>query len=233
MKRISLIMGHYGSGKTEFAINCALREKAADPEKKISMIDFDIANPYFRSRERQQLLKEAGIDIEFNAFGFDISEDLPAISAGIRAPLEDKSCRVIVDVGGNDTGAMVVKPFMKYFTPDVTEVLLVVNASRTETADLEGALRHMREIQTMTGLAVTGLINNTHLLMETEAAHIMNGHDLCRQITEATGIPLCFDTCREDLAAEVTALAESEHCSDLKLFPMQLIMRPSWLDCPL
>ena len=108
-KRIRVIVGHYGSGKTEFSVNYVL--KLAEQGKKTALVDLDIANPYFRSRERRQLLEGKGIQVFSNAFGYDITADLPAITARIKAPLEDESFQTVVDAGGNDSGARILNQF--------------------------------------------------------------------------------------------------------------------------
>ena len=141
MKRITLIVGHFGSGKTEFSMNLVmdLRKKY----DKVAILDMDIANPYFRSRERQTVLEREGIAIHYNSFGYDITEDLPAISATLRAPLENKDYITVVDVGGNDSGARVLNQFKKYFEGDDCEMLCVLNGNRPETETTEGMIEHL------------------------------------------------------------------------------------------
>ena len=149
MKRITLIVGHYGSGKTEFSVNHVINLKKQ--YDKVAILDMDIANPYFRSRERQEFLEDMGIAIHFNSFGYDITEDLPAISACMKAPLENKDYMVVADVGGDNAGARVLNQFKKYFVDESDcEMLIVVNANRPETANLEGALYHIRTIEAET-----------------------------------------------------------------------------------
>ena len=148
-RRILVVTGHYGSGKTEFCVSLALRlaEKGFGPYGRLALVDLDIANPYFRSRERKQLLEAAGVRVYGNAYAHEITAELPALGADIRAPLEDADCRVIVDVGGNDSGALVLNQFMGYLGPEDALFLTVVNANRPETRDLEGALAHIEAIQ--------------------------------------------------------------------------------------
>lgn len=228
MKRITLIVGHYGSGKTEFSVNLAIDLKKK--YEKVAILDMDIANPYFRSRERQALLEGLGITMHHNAFGYDIAEDLPAVSAGVRAPLENKDFMTVVDVGGNDSGARVLNQFKKYFMNDDSEMLCVVNANRFETDDLEGALRHIAEIEDETGLSVNGIINNTHLLRQTTVDEILKGYKLCKQICERLEIPLVWNTCHVDLVEELEAVKAKEGYDDLIIYPIELYMRPTWLD---
>ena len=230
MKRITLIVGHYGSGKTEFAVNLVLDLKKKFD--KVAILDMDIANPYFRSRERQAMLVEKGITIQFNSFGYDITEDLPALTACMKTPLENKEYTVVADVGGDDSGARVLNQFSKYFVDESDcEMLMVVNANRPETTDLEGALYHINAITAETGLRVQGLINNTHLLRETTTDEIIKGYRLCERIKEKTGIPVAYNTCHVSLLKELEERKRLDPSLEgLNIYPISLYMRPSWLD---
>lgn len=219
-------MGHYGSGKSEFSVNLAI--KLAETENKLAVLDMDIANPYFRSRERQQMLEDLGIEVIFNHYGFDIAEDLPAISARVRAPLENPEFTTIVDVGGNDSGARIINQFHKYFEPEDTERYLVVNANRFETDTLEGAMYHLEQIQNEIQLPINGFINNTHMLSETTAEDVVRGHKLCKELSEQTGIPIVWDTCNEKFVDRLAEIAEDY--DEYNVFPLKLQLRPSWLD---
>lgn len=229
MKRITAIAGHYGSGKTEFSVNLALDLKKE--KDKVAILDMDIANPYFRSRERQKMMEAEGINVIFNTYGFDITEDLPAITAALRGPLENEEFTAVVDVGGNDSGARVLKQFEKYFRRDDCELLCVLNANRPETDTVEGMLEHLHSIEIETGLKFHGLINNTHLLRETTAEDIVKGYKLCRQVSEKLDIPIVWNTCREDLLDDLKQLIADENIEGLEnIYPIKLYMRPSWLD---
>lgn len=224
--RTIAVMGHYGSGKTEFSVNLAMKLKDSEPH--LALIDLDIANPYFRSRERQRMLEAEGISVIFNEYGYDIAEDLPAITARVRAPLEDPAFTTIVDVGGNDSGARIMNQFRKYFEPEGTERYIVINANRFETDTVEGAMFHLEQIREEIGLPITGLINNTHMLAESKASDVVKGHELCLEVSGRTGIPIIWDTCLERLIPELKDIIGED--SDYRLFPLKLYMRPSWLD---
>lgn len=229
MKRITLIVGHYGSGKTEFSVNEVVRLK--QKIEKVSILDMDIANPYFRSRERQQFMEDLGITVYFNSFGYDITEDLPAISACMKAPLENKEFTVVADVGGDNAGARVLNQFKKYFVDETDcEMLIVINANRPETDTFDGAMYHINTIQTETGLKVKGLINNTHMLRETTTEDILKGYRLCRQISEKIQVPIVYNTCVEELVPQLEQVKAAEGLDDLVIYPMKLYMRPTWLD---
>ena len=229
MGRTIMVLGHYGSGKTEFSVNYAMYLKKS--HDKVALLDFDIANPYFRSRERQGMLEECGIDVYFNEYGFDIAEDLPAITAKARAPLENESYDTVVDVGGNDSGARIINQFRKYFEREGTERYLVVNANRFETDDIEGAMFHLEQIRNEIGLEINGLINNTHMLTETTTDDIIKGYGLCREMSERTDIPVVMNTCVEELCDELRE--RTRDMDDFRIFPIKLRMRPSWLDVKL
>ena len=229
MKRITAIAGHYGSGKTEFSVNLALDLKKE--KDKVAILDMDIANPYFRSRERQKMMEAEGINVIFNTYGFDITEDLPAITAALRGPLENEEFTAVGDVGGNDSGARVRKQFEKYFRRDDCELLCVLNANRPETDTVEGMLEHLHSIEIETGLKFHCLINNTHLLRETTADDIVKGYKLCRQVSDKLGIPIVWNTCREDLLDDLKQLIADENIEGLEnIYPIKLYMRPTWLD---
>jgi len=226
-RRILVVTGHYGSGKTEFCVSLAMRlaRMGYGPYRRLALIDLDIANPYFRSRERKAVLEAAGVGVYGNAYEHEITAELPALGANIRAPLEDKDCRVIVDVGGNDTGALVLNQFEKYLGPDEALFLIVVNANRPETRDLEGALAHMEAIEGKTGRRTDGVINNTHLLLETRAADIERGHRLCERFCDTTGRFLWCDCYPEGIVPAEEIAGKYEYP-----MPLGLYMRPSWID---
>ena len=225
-KRIRVIVGHYGSGKTEFSVNYAI--KLAEQGKKTALADLDIANPYFRSRERQQLMESKGIRVYSNTFGYDIAADLPAITARIKAPLEDISYDTVVDAGGDDLGARILIQFDKYLTGPDCDLFCVINANRPETSSFQGALSHINRIQDETKLKITGLINNTHLLMETKADDILKGYDLCSALSEKLNIPVRYNCCRKEIWDDLKD--RIKEIKEFNVFLTTLYMRDSWLD---
>ena len=226
-KRITIVVGHYGSGKTEFAVNLALDFATAG--KKTALVDLDVANVYFRSRERQQLLEENGVQVYSNIYNHEITADLPALASSIRKPLEDQFCETIVDVGGDWSGARILNQFSKYFGNNDGEMLCVINANRPDTETVNGAYYHIRRIEEETGLGVNGLVNNTHMLMETEIEDIMKGYRLCSYLSQKLQIPLVFNCCMEEVLTQFKE-KRMKLPDDLILYPIKLYMRPSWLD---
>jgi cellulose biosynthesis protein BcsQ len=223
--RILIVTGHYGSGKTEFSVSLAMRLARAKTGERLAVIDMDIANPYFRSRERRGTLEEAGIEVFGSLYDKEITAELPALGARLRAPLENKSYRVIVDAGGNDSGALVLNQFKKYFTPETSTTLAVVNFSRYETQNAETAAAHIAAIEYATGLRVEYLVNNTHLLRETTAETVARGHRLAMEVCEKTDKRLFCDCYPAPVVREAELFSIGENP-----FPLGLYMRPTWLD---
>jgi hypothetical protein len=227
MNRITCILGHYGSGKTEFALNLAFRAK--DEGKDVVLCDLDIANPYFRSREYQDLLEEKGIRVYSNSFGYDISEDLPAVSASIKVPLQNKKYTGILDVGGDDLGSRVLNQYHAYLKAEDTDLYCVINGNRPETDSLEGVMKHIRSIEEEINLKITGLVSNTHMANWTTIEDLLKGVDLCKNVTEQTGIPLIYTMAIDDFVEELSQAIKEKNIQGT-VFPVKLFARPHWLN---
>ena len=226
-RRILVVTGHYGSGKTEFCVSLAMQlaKEGYGPYQRLALVDLDIINPYFRSRERKAVLEEAGVRVYGSAYGHEVAAEIPELAADIRAPLEDRDCRVIVDVGGNDAGALVLRQFSKYLTGAENLNLCVVNANRPETRTVEGAIAQIRAIEGNMGAAVDGVVSNTHLLRETDPACVAKGHALCEALCAETGMMLWCDCYPGGIVPEGPWMADYDHLMRLGLY-----MRPAWLD---
>lgn len=227
MKRVIVIAGHYGSGKTELAVSLAMALSTQKEREypRLSIVDLDIANPYFRSRERMSLLESHGVSLYGDTFhSTGATAELPALTAALRAPLEDPGCRTIIDLGGNDAGARVLRQFGKYFEGDGHELWAVVNFRRYETLTVEGARAHVEAIERELELPVSGLVNNTHLLRETTPEIIREGNGLAQALARAMKKPLLY-TCYPAGIIDPQALADIP-----SLMPLGLYMRPGYLD---
>jgi len=248
LKRKTIVTGHYGSGKTEFTVSLAMMlagkgfnstdpsaqenrppmsTGSDEPYKRHAIIDLDIINPYFRSREQKEMLKQSGIEIYGSAFETESTAEVPALSAKLRAPLEDKSCQVIIDTGGNDAGAVVLNQFTKYFTDDETTMLAVVNANRPDTSDINSAIEHIEAIEFITNLKISDIVSNTHMLRETTVDDIIRGHELCKEICEKTGKNLLCSCYPEGIINPDEIRTKSKLKGNL--MPLGLHMRPTWL----
>ena len=227
MRRMIVIAGHYGSGKTELAVSLAmeLAQNKARQYPHLAIVDLDVANPYFRSRERMDVLEAHGVSVYGDTFhSTGATAELPALTAALRAPLEDEECQTIIDLGGNDAGARVLRQFGKYFEGNEHELWAVVNFRRYETLTVETAREHVESIQNELHMPVTGLVNNTHLLRETTPEILREGYGKAKVLSEEMGIPLLF-TC---YPAGIIQPEELDGIAPLR--PLGLYMRPAYLD---
>ncbi|MEA3422960.1 MAG: ATP-binding protein [Bacillota bacterium] len=220
-KRIKIIIGHYGTGKTEFSVNYCM--KLAEFDKKIAIADLDIVNPYFRSREKASLLEKKGIEVMSSSLGHNASLALPAISAEISGPIQNPEYQVILDVGGDSVGARVLARFKDDIIDQGYDMFCVVNTNRPETVDVVGIIYHVKSIEDATGLKVTGLINNTHLLRDTTVETVMEAQKIIKEASEKLNIPIRYISTLENVAKELPDDLEGE------IFPIRMYMREEWM----
>lgn len=188
-----IIVGGYGSGKSEVAVNLARYLVGERPPDKqpITIADLDIVNPYFRSREATEELERMGIKA-IHPRGGERYADLPIILPEIKAGIMRDAGTMILDVGGDDAGARVLSSLADAFKPGKYDLLFVVNASRPFTADTDGCLRTMKEIEASSRLKFTGLIANTHLMEHTTEDTVMAGLNLARDVSRTLHLPIVF-----------------------------------------
>ena len=187
-RRIRIITGHYGSGKTEFAVNYVkkLRESV---DGRVAIADLDIVNVYFRSREKKEELEEKGIQVIASNLDTAVA-DVPAVSGAMTMPVINKEYQYVVDLGGNDVGTLVlgrIKPLLDHAEADF---FMVVNAYRPNTSTPEGIIEQMENLEYAAGLKVTGFINNTNLVRETTAECLLHGDEVLKEVTKRTGVPM-------------------------------------------
>lgn len=199
-KRVIVIVGGYGSGKSEVSVNLA-RLLAQTGSGEVSLADLDIVNPYFRSREAAAELEAFGVRSLIPP-GEQTHSELPIIIPEIRAALEQKFGTLILDVGGDDVGARVLSSLADAFRPGEYEMLLVLNERRPFTADVPGALKMLTDIESSSRLRFTGIISNTHLMANTTTETVRAGLALARTVSERTGLPVRFLSIMNDLAEQ-------------------------------
>ena len=214
--RLTLVTGHYGTGKTEFSVNLALA--LAEAGERAALADLDIVNPYFRSRERRELLEAAGVRLIATSQAL-ADADVPALPAELHALLEDRTVRGVLDIGGDPSGARVLARYRPRIVKEDYRLLYVVNAARPEVRTAEQSAACLRAIEAVTGLACTGLVNNTHLCGETTAEDIREGAALAEEVSQITGIPVVCHTAERRF---------QDRLRDLPLFPMEIRMKKPW-----
>ena len=217
-KRITLFAGHYGSGKTNIAVNYAfaLRKAGAD----VSLADIDIVNPYDRAKDSEKELAEAGIPLICSEYA-NSNVDLPALPDSLYAVVDQKDRKFVIDVGGDDRGALALGRFAPAILAENDyEMLLVVNGSRPLTSDVAGLLEVKAEIEIACRLPFTGIVNNTHLGDATTAEAVLAALPFAEAVSEATGLPIVFTTVKEDLFPSLEG--KIEHLMPLRLQNVRL-----------
>lgn len=203
-KRLTLFAGHYGSGKTNIAVNYALH--LAGEGKKVCIADLDIVNPYFRTKDSARELEAAGVSLISPRFA-NTNVDLPALPAEAYRLVTDRSEYGIMDIGGDDRGAYALGRYV----PAILEendyrMVFVANAYRPLTRTPEEALEVMREIEAACGLKFTDIINNSNLASETTVDTVLDSQEYVKKLSCLSGLPVFATSAVESIAP---ALAEA------------------------
>ena len=196
-KRILLLCGHYGSGKTNIAVNLAMRAK--QKHEKVALADLDIVNPYFRSKDSSEELNAAGIRLICSEYA-NTNVDIPALPQDMYAVTDDRSIHAIIDVGGDDRGALALGRLSPAILAEGDyEMLMVINRYRPLTRDAASVKEVMQEIEVAGGIPFTGVINNSNLGEETDAETVLASLAYAEEISAATGLPIKMTTVRAEL----------------------------------
>ena len=218
MKRMQIITGHYGSGKTEYAVNLAM--KMAGEMENVALADLDIVNPYFRSYEQTKMLEDAGVRVIVTSCGG--VADIPALNPAVMSIFQQEKWNGVLDIGGDPIGARVLARFAHQIKEGDYDLLFVLNANRPETKDVESALSYMRNIEAECLLKVTGIVNNTHLCQETVLEEIFKGAELARALSEKTGLPIVHHAVQKKFAQQAAAKLTEP------VLPMKIYMKKPW-----
>ncbi len=192
MKRITIIAGHYGSGKSEISVNLALNNKID------YIVDLDIINPYFRTRALDGLFEEHGIHLVESTVKGMLNSDMPYVSGEGAIPFVNKNITAIYDLGGTENGAKVLIQFLDRATDfENIDFLCTVNIFRPETATVEKIIHTITLLEAQTQLKITGLINNTNLIDETQEEEVIEGEKILKEVSKQLGIPIVYTVVEE------------------------------------
>lgn len=217
VKRITVITGHFGSGKTEFALNYALALKELGLD--VIIIDFDIVNPYFRTKDAEQFLLNQKIDVISPEFA-NLNIENPYLPPEIMRAFDDKSKYIIFDVGGDEDGATPLGVYNEHFLKEDYNMFFVLNERRLLTQSVEDALQIYNEIKYVSRLNFTGIVNNTHLMQYTNKEIVLEGQKLAEKFSVKTNIPVKFIAGTPNILVEISEYSDinADNCFPLKLF---------------
>ena len=213
MKRVTLFAGHYGSGKTNIAVNFALKLK--ETHERVIIADLGIVNPYFRTKDSIEELTRAGIQLISSAYA-NSNVDLPALPTEMYAITDDTASLAVVDIGGDDRGAYALGRYQPAILEENDyDMLFVCNMYRPLTTTPEDTIEVMREIEAACHMPFTGIVNNSNLGDQTTPEDVLASLPYAQTIAKAAGLPVRFTSVRADLAPKLAREIET-------LFPMTL-----------
>ena len=204
-KRITVVCGHYGCGKTNLALNLAL--EAAGEGQPVTVVDLDIVNPYFRSSEYGELLGEKGVRLIAPVFA-NTTLDTPTLPPEIYSVFEPQAGRVFLDAGGDDAGVTALGGLHAMLEEAGYDMLYVINRYRVLSQTPEETAALLGEIQAASRLRATGLVNNSHLGVETTLETLERALPFARKTAELTHLPLLYSTVPDFALGEGEALPQ-------------------------
>lgn len=200
-KRITLFAGHYGSGKTNIAVNYAVWMKRN--QKDVVIADLDIVNPYFRTKDSIDLLEKEGIELISPKFA-NTNVDLPALPQEAYSLFHRRDRYGVLDIGGDDRGAYALGRYAPFILEENNyEMFFVASKYRPLTPTPEDALEVMREIERAASLPFTGIINNSNIGHLTTAEDVLDSEEYAKKLSEISGLPLAFTCVRRELYPEL------------------------------
>ena len=227
LKDFIVITGHYGCGKTNFAINLAF--DFVKSGRKVTVVDMDLINPYFRTSDFKGLLVEKGIEVITPVFGAT-NLDIPSLPANMYSIFEKKDSVVIVDVGGDDAGSTVLGRFKPQFDITDYDMLYVINRYRSMSTDLNEAVEVLEEIKAVSGLKPSKIINNSHLMSETTQNVFDEGVKFARETSEKTGLPIYLTTVQKEMldAGKISIGSDADMRDTGLIYPVEIYVKTVW-----
>ena len=212
-KRRTILCGHYGTGKTNCAVNMAMDLKRQCP--KVAVADLDIVNPYFRTKDSEGEFEKAGIELICSRYA-NTNLDIPALPENLYRITEDRDTKMILDIGGDDSGAIVLGRLASAILEENDyEMLTVINKYRPLTPDVESTVEVLREIESASRIPFTGIVNNSNLGEETAPEDVAASLKYAEDVASAMGIPVVMTTVKADLYEDLAGKIPN-------LFPLRL-----------
>lgn len=216
-KRITVLCGHYGSGKTNVAVNMAQDLKKHN--ERVTIADLDIVNPYFRTKDSAEELAQSDIRLICSEYA-GTNLDIPALPDEIYSITDDKSAKVVIDVGGDDRGALALGRISPAIIAENDyEMLMIINCFRPLTRDAMSTMEVMAEIERAGGIKFTGLVNNSNLGEETSSEDILSSLDYANEVSRLSGLPIVATTVEHRLFDELNGRVDN-------LYPLKLQPKP-------
>ncbi len=214
MKRITLFAGHYGSGKTNIAVSWA--KHISGMGIKTAIVDLDIVNPYFRTKDSEEELKREGIELISSEYA-NTNLDAPALPKEIYSAISDQNKHLVIDVGGDDRGAVA----LGRYAPDIIdennfEMLFVANCYRPLTRTAEDAFAVMREIEAASKLPFTGIVNNSNIGDSTIPENVLSSQEFINKLSQLSGLPVTMTTAVDSIYKQI-----KEKCPDVFKIDLQ------------
>lgn len=219
MKRITIFAGHYGSGKTTAAV--AYAKKLREQHEKVMIVDIDLINPYYRTKDAQEELDALGITVVTPTYA-NTNIETPSIPAGVMAAFSQKDTYVVFDAAGDDDGAVVLSRYFMDFSQEEYDFFLVINSKRPLTKEKESIIMYKKDIEMASRLTFTALVNATNLSYETTLSDILEGEKITDEVSNETGIPNRYTFVWENLWDELP-----QNLRD-KAIPVSLFHKKPW-----
>ncbi len=217
--RIDIFSGHFGSGKTEVALNFAIKQREAG--KKVTIVDFDIVNPYFRTNDARGYLEGKGIRVIANTYA-STNLDMPTVPLNILSVFDSRDTAVIFDVGGDDDGALALGQYKRYFDAQGYKMHLVVNTKRPLTRTAEELAEIAERIEAASKLKFTDIYNNTNLSSQTDGKTLFSDYEEIEKLSRKMGIEI------EKNCGLKSVLQDIPHDMEKTKFEMEIYLRKPW-----